>query len=208
MMLFDVPLHHTFHLAGRVGNTFDLRTVFDGSLVATRPDLAVTFVDNHDSQPMQALESTVADWFKPLAYALVLLRRAGLPCVFAADYDGAQYTEQRWGGEPQDVVMSSFRTFLDTCLALRRELGDAVQEDHFDHANVVGWVRRTHALVVVVLMSNGGEGRAPIGTGAPGLRLVDATGACPDPIVTDADGLAEFRCPGPGVSLWVGRPAQ
>ncbi len=205
MMLFDVPLHFTFHLAGRVGNGFDLRTIFHGSLVATRPDLAVTFVDNHDSQPMQALESTVADWFKPLAYALILLRRDGLPCVFAADYDGADYTEQRWGGEPERVTMTSFRAFLDTCLSLRRELGDAAQEDHFDHPNVVGWVRRTDGLVVVVLMSNGGEGRSRIGTGIPGAVLAEVTGTDPDVLVADADGYAEFRCPGPGVTIWATR---
>ena len=58
MMLFDVPLHFAFHRAGLEGNAFDLRTIFDGSLVAARHDMAVTFVDNHDSQPMQALEST------------------------------------------------------------------------------------------------------------------------------------------------------
>jgi alpha-amylase len=208
MSLFDVPLHYTFHLAGRVGSSFDLRTVFHGSLVAARPELAVTFVDNHDSQPMQALESPVADWFKPLAYALVLLRRDGLPCVFAADYDGADYTEQRWGSQPEHVTMTSFRPFLDTCLALRRELGDAAQEDHLDHPNVIGWVRRTDDLLVVVLMSNGGDGHARIATGVPRVALADATGADPDPITTDPDGAAEFRCPGRGVSLWVGRPAS
>ncbi len=142
MMLFDVPLHFAFHRAGIEGNSFDLRTIFDGSLVAARHDMAVTFVDNHDSQPMQALESTVADWFKPLAYALILLRREGFPCVFHADYYGAAYTEQRWGEEPVDVEMTSHREFLDLCLALRRDLGDADQSDAFDHSNVIGWVRR------------------------------------------------------------------
>lgn len=207
MMLFDVPLHYTFHLASRVGSSFDLRTVFDGSLVAARPDLAVTFVDNHDSQPMQALESPVDGWFKPLAYALILLRRDGLPCVFGADYDGAEYAEAPWGEQPVHVRMDSFRGFLDTCLALRRDLGDAGQEDHFDHPNVVGWVRPGSDLTVVVLMSNGDEGRARLAVGSAGLRLEDMTGSVPGPITTDAQGAAEFRCPGRGVSLWVGRAA-
>jgi alpha-amylase len=207
MMLFDVPLHHTFHRASRAGNGFDLRTVLDGSLVAARPELAVTFVDNHDSQPMQALESPVEDWFKPLAYALVLLRRDGLPCVFGADYDGAAYTEGRWGEDPVEIRMLSFRDLLDTLLAVRAELGDAVQHDAFDHPNVIGWTRTGPGLAVVVLMSNGDEGRARIDLGRAGLRLTDATGSVPGEIRTDAHGSAEFRCPGRGLSVWVGRQA-
>jgi alpha-amylase len=205
MMLFDVPLHFAFHRAGLEGDGFDLRTIFDGSLVAARHDMAVTFVDNHDSQPMQALESPVADWFKPLAYALILLRREGFPCVFQADYDGAAYTEQRWGEEPVDVEMASHRPFLDVCLALRRDLGDADQVDAFDHSNVVGWVRRRDGLVIVVLMSNGGNGAQRFDTGRPDTQFTDVTGGLPDGIRTDAAGSAEFRCPGRGVSVWVAR---
>ena len=208
MRLFDVPLHYTFHLAARAGSAFDLRTLFDGSLVASRPQSAVTFVDNHDSQPLQALESPVADWFKPLAYALILLRRGGQPCVFAADYDGATYTEQRWGEEPTTVRMTSFRAFLDLCLTLRRELGeDAEQADAFGHPNVIGWVRRRPGLIVVALLSNGEAGTSRLDTGAPeGTEFRDATGTWPGRVRTDADGTATFHCPAGGVSIWVARP--
>ncbi len=202
MMLFDVPLHFTFHRAGLEGRDFDMRTLFDRSLVASRPELAVTFVDNHDSQPMQALESPVADWFKPLAYALVLLRRDGLPCVFHADYYGAAYTEQRWGGEPVDVEMPSLRPFLDACLALRRELGEAEQVDHMDHPATIGWVRRSAGCTVVVLMSNGDQGTKVIPTGLRHTPFVDVTGSVHGHVTTDDDGVAEFRCPGGGVSVW------
>jgi alpha-amylase len=125
--------------------------------------------------------------------------------VFGADYDGATYTEQRWGEPPVEVVIPTMRPFLDTCLALRRQLGDATQEDHFDHPNVVGWVRRSDDLLVVVLMSNGGPGHARIATGVPDLQLVDATAADPGPIRTDEQGAADVRCAGRGVSVWVGR---
>jgi glycosidase len=82
MRLFDVPLHFNLHRASKAGNEFDLRTVFDGTLVKENPLMAVTFVDNHDSQPGQSLESWVDDWFKQHAYALTMLRRDGYPCVF------------------------------------------------------------------------------------------------------------------------------
>lgn len=208
MMLFDVPLHFTFHLASRVGSAFDLRRVFDGSLVSARPERAVTFVDNHDSQPLQALESPVEDWFKPLAYALVLLRREGMPCVFVADYDGATYIEQRWGELPVDIRMTSFRSLLDVLLGLRRELGDADQLDHFGHPNVVGWVRRGPRLVVAVLMSNGDEGRARMPIGRPGLEMREVTGSEHPALVTDEHGAAEFTCPARGLAVWVGRMGE
>lgn len=56
----------------------------------THPTNAVTFVDNHDSQPHEALESWVDDWFKQSAYALILLRRDGYPVVFYGDYYGIE----------------------------------------------------------------------------------------------------------------------
>src|SRR5690242_21568427 len=69
----------------------DALPIFDGTLVRGDPMKAVTFVDNHDSQPCQGLESTVEPWFKLLAYALILLRADGYPCVFYPDYYGAEY---------------------------------------------------------------------------------------------------------------------
>lgn len=45
---------------------------------------------NHDTQPYQALEVPIADWFKPLAYSLILLRCSGYPCVWYGDLYGAK----------------------------------------------------------------------------------------------------------------------
>ena len=52
----------------------------------------MTFVDNHDTQPGQALESWVAPWCRPLAYACILLRSEGLPCVFYGDLYGIPHS--------------------------------------------------------------------------------------------------------------------
>ncbi len=49
--LFDVPLHYNFQAASKAGNSYDLRTIFDNTLVQDQPTLAVTLVDNPDSQP-------------------------------------------------------------------------------------------------------------------------------------------------------------
>jgi alpha-amylase len=92
--VFDVPLHYNFHIASRLGGYYNMQDILKGTLMQERPTNAVTLVDNHDSQPLQALESPVEDWFKPLAYAIILLRQQGYPCVFYADYYGAEYEDR------------------------------------------------------------------------------------------------------------------
>jgi len=72
MSLFDVPLHARFHDASNGGNGYDMRTILDGTLMKEQPAKAVTFVENHDTQPCQSLMSPVEPWFKPHAYALIL----------------------------------------------------------------------------------------------------------------------------------------
>ena len=45
---FDVPLHYRLYEASKQGPDFDLRTIFQRTLVEKRPWDAVTFVDNHE----------------------------------------------------------------------------------------------------------------------------------------------------------------
>lgn len=45
---FDVPLHDNLWRAGKAGPEYDLRTIFDNTVVSIRPEAAVTFVDNHE----------------------------------------------------------------------------------------------------------------------------------------------------------------
>ena len=129
--LVDVRLHMNLFEAGQAGADYDLRTIFNDSLVQIKPDKAVTFVENHDTQRGQALESTVEEWFKPAAYALILLREQGLPCVFYGDYYGisGQYAQQ------------DFKEVLDHLLAIRKDLAYGEQTDYFDDPNCIGWVR-------------------------------------------------------------------
>ena len=100
----DVRLHNNLYDASLEGAEYDLTTIFDHSLVKNHPEHAVTFVDNHDTQRGQALESTVKEWFKPSAYALILLRKDGLPCLLYGDYYGID-------GE---FAQESFKVVLDT----------------------------------------------------------------------------------------------
>ena len=54
--LFDVPLHYNFYNASNDPN-YDMSKILEHTLVNENPCMAVTFVDNHDTQPGQALQS-------------------------------------------------------------------------------------------------------------------------------------------------------
>ena len=62
-----------------------MRKIWDGTVTQTNPMDAVTLVDNHDTQVGQSLEMWVNPQFKPLAYALILLRVDGYPCVVSTN---------------------------------------------------------------------------------------------------------------------------
>ena len=202
MSLFDVPLHYQFYRASRAGSRFDLRTIFNNTLVKEQPGLSVTFVENHDSQPCQSLESTVEDWFKPIAYALILLRREGYPCVFYADYYGAQYSDKKCR-EGKLVKLESHRWLIDKFLEARRRYGHGDQQDYFDHPNIIGWTRLGDRGAMAVLVSNGGDGSKWMSLFRPGTTFRDLTGHIPEKVVTNAHGWGNFPCRGGKVSVWV-----
>ncbi|MDX1932899.1 MAG: alpha-amylase [Capsulimonadales bacterium] len=201
LSLFDVPLHFRFHRASREGRDFPLNEIFDGTLVRTRPMQAVTFVENHDTQRCQSLESPVEDWFKPLAYALILLRESGYPCIFYADYYGARYRE----GDIE-VEMPSHRFLIDRFLKARREFAYGEQRDYTDHPTCIGWVRlgdSEHPGAMAVVMSNGDDGFKTMSVDRPDTVFCDLTGHCEERIVTDGEGKADFPCRGGSVSVWI-----
>jgi alpha-amylase len=197
--VFDVPLHLRLAEASRAGREFDLRTIFDGSIVAARPSLAVTFVDNHDTEPGQSLASWVEPWFKPIAYALILLRRDGYPCVYAADY---------WGGPHAPDPLASFGLLIDTLLQVRHAHGYGDQHDAFAQPNCIAWVRTgdaEHPGSMVVVVSNGDAGRVRVNAFAANALFADALGRAAGEVTADADGMGEFHCPAGSLAAWVQR---
>jgi len=203
---FDMPLHYHFHNASRAGGNHDMRRLFDGTLVQQRGHEIVTFVENHDSQPLQSLESVVEAWFKPLAYALILLRREGYPCVFYADYFGAEYEDFGRDGRRHRVILPSHRWLIDRFLRARREYAWGPQVDYFDHWNLVGFVRlgdARHPKAMAVLMSDAEGGTKWMEVGRANARFVDLTEHLAGPVVTNEAGWGEFGCRGGSVSVWV-----
>lgn len=206
MSVFDVCLHYNFHYASRAGGSYDMRRLLDGTLMKHRPTHAVTFVENHDSQPLQALESPVEPWFKPLAYATILLRREGYPCIFYADYYGADYSDKGQDGNRYSIHMPSHRWLLDKFLYARKHYAYGDQYDYFDDDNVVGWTRlgsEAHPRTMAVIMSDGAAGSKWMEVGKPHTQFVDLTEHIAEPVQTNEHGWGAFRCRGGSVSVWV-----
>ena len=199
LTLFDVPLHYNFYQAGNQRKDFDLRTIYDGSLVKSNPMNVVTFVDNHDSQRHQALESYVAEWFKIPAYALILLRDDGYPCLFYGDYYGIGGGDGIPGRKPE----------LDPLLEARKKYAYGEQVDTFDNPNVIAWQRmgdNDHpGSGVAALISNNEDGWKDLAFGKEmaGTIWKDCTGHITDPVTLSDEGKGTFYVKGCSVSVWI-----
>lgn len=201
MSVFDVPLHYNFHSASKSGGYYDMRRILDGTMMQQNPTNAVTFVENHDSQPLQALESPVEPWFKPLAYALILLRQEGYPCIFYADYFGVSYSDRGY-----DIYMPSHRWLIDKFLYARQNYAYGEQYDYFDRPDIIGWTRlgdEEHPQAMAVIMSDGAGGSKWMEVGKPNSQFYDLTEHIKEPVYTNEFGWGEFFCPGGSVSVWV-----
>lgn len=196
--LFDVALHYNMHQASLDGKSYDMRKIFDDSLVSEHPMIAVTFVDNHDSQPDQSLESFVEPWFKKIAYGLILLRKDGYPCVFYGDYYGIN------GENPMD----GHKEMIDQLIDIRKRYAYGEQTDYFESENLIGWVRHGDekhpgSLAVVISTGDMNSLRMKVGEDQAGKTYVELTGENTKEIVIDEEGYAEFEV-GPGsLSCWV-----
>lgn len=173
--LVDVRLHQNLFEASQAGANYDLRGIFTDSLVELKPDKAVTFVDNHDTQRGQALEST---------------------CVFYGDYYGisGQYAQE------------DFKEILDRLLAIRKDLAYGEQNDYFDHANCIGWVRSgaENQSPIAVLISNDQENSKSMFVGQEWTNqtFVDLLGNHQGQVTIDEEGYGQFPVSARSVSVW------
>lgn len=198
---FDVPLHYNFYQASTSDSSYDMRNILNGTLVASNPIKAVTFVDNHDSQPGQALESTIQPWFKPLAYAFILTRAEGYPCVFYGDYYGTKGTTS--------YEIPALQDRLDPLLKARKHYAYGPQHDYFDHHNIIGWTRegeisRTKSgLAALISNGLGGNKLMYVGTQHAGETWIDLTGNNSTVVTINNDGYGDFYVNGYSVSVYI-----
>ncbi|KAF8968147.1 glycoside hydrolase family 13 protein [Flammula alnicola] len=157
---FDVPLHMNFNQASRERTRYDLRKILHDTIVQVKPNDAVSFVDNHDSLFInvfqiegQSLESWVRDNFKIQAYAIILLRGYGHPCVFYGDL----YPNKECYNE-------NIARNITLLLEARKKFAYGPTEDYLAHPNYIGFVRKgdaTHQGCAVIL-SNKEDGSSTL----------------------------------------------
>ncbi len=198
LSLFDVPLHFRFLDAANSGGAFDMRTIFDGTLTKNNPLKSVTFVDNHDSQPGQALESWVPAWFRPLAYALILLRQDGYPCVFYGDYYGIEHDD-----------IPDMRDKLVPLMKAREHYAYGKQNEYLDHPDIIGWTREgdsehgNSGMAVLMTNAKGGSKKMYVGKHFAGMKFHDYMGGHDKMVTIDKDGNGEFFVGDGSVAVWI-----
>ncbi|WP_054414673.1 alpha-amylase domain-containing protein [Hymenobacter sp. DG25A] len=189
--LFDVPLHYTFQDMSNGNGTWDMRGLqFAGFTEANGP-LSVSFVDNHDTdQQGGALYSPVVN-LKMLAYAYILTREKGYPCVFYRDY-------YEYGLGAQIKKLMGIRK--------ANGYGAGFEYTSVDDADVYAYSRAgdaTHA-GLLLLLNDGSSARSKgITTPFKSTTLTDKTGNNTSTISTDANGYGVFPVNARSYSVWV-----
>ncbi|TVY73368.1 Alpha-amylase [Lachnellula suecica] len=202
MSLFDSPLVDNFSSISKTEKA-DLRKVFDKSFLKLRPLNAVTLVTNHDTQSGQTVETPVEAFFKPMAYALILLRAEGYPEVFYGDLYGTKKEDKPEGPVPHvaDLVLA------------RKLYAYGKQDDYFNDANCVGFVRhgtaeRPNGLACVMSNTGPGQIKMAVGDMHAGEKWTDVLGNEEREVEIGGDGFGLFPCAGTSVSVWVSKDAQ
>jgi len=192
-----------FSQASKQRSRYDLRNILKNTIVNTKPNDAVTFVDNHDTVEGQSLESWVESSFKVQAYVIILLRGHGYPCVFYGDL----YPNR----ECYDATVAKNLTML---IEARRKFAYGGTHDYFVQKNCIGFVRTGDAshLGCAVVISNKEEfegftqnirmnvGITYAGTVFRSFMQNDGR------VGIDAEGWGNFSCFANHVQVWV--PAE
>ena len=186
--LFDVPLHYTFVSMSQGDGSWDMRGLKFAGLTEQRGSLSVSFVDDHDSDsPLSPVSSPVIN-LKMLAYAYILMRDKGYPCVFWKDfYD--------YGLGNQIAKLIGIRK--------RFAFGGSFEHPESDR-NVYVYSRTgdaTHPGLVLIL-NDGGATKKTVTTRFKNATLVEQTGSSSNTVKTDAQGRADFPVSARSYAVW------
>lgn len=214
--LFDVKLVYNFHDMSQ-GRLHDIRRIFDDTLVQYNPNRAVTFVTNHDTQEMQSLAAPIEPWFIPHAYALILLRKAGHPCVFWGDILGNAGPRPRLptcGGRLVRLIKARELYAYGEQMDFYPEIGCKTVTPKHD-AELFTWVRTWTSpmhgkigLVVLVSISWGfRKKRVIVSPECAGQIFTDLMGWSWSGVEINKSGIGEFPVGPRSISVWTWRDA-
>ena len=194
--IFDFSLRTAFENMSKA--EFDIRKLKKIGLVNSQyGDKAVTFVDNHDTSRGK-LSKGVAS-YKYQAYAYILLREKGRPCIFWKDY----YQQKMKEG-------------LDKLLVARKHFayGPGYEVNNNDK-DVYSYVRAGRDKVqgdgLVMMISDGYSqeiATKKINSRQPNTRFYDLTGNVKGFVKTNENGIGHFKvhqAEENGWSVWVPR---
>lgn len=181
--LFDFPLHKVFAETLNANGTGDLRSLRFAGFTEVDGTLSVPFVENHDTDSAFPVVHQ-----KLLAYAYMLLRDKGYPCVFYKDY-----YEYHLGPAISQLIQ------------IRRDHahGPSWEHDETD-ADVYVYSRAGNAEHTGLLLILCDQDAAPkqIRTPFRNARLRDLTGNQSGDVLTDAQGHGTFPVRGGSYSVW------
>ena len=189
--LFDVPLHYLFNDMSNGNGNWDMRGLQFAGFTEANGALSVSFVDNHDTdQTGGALFSPVSN-LKMLAYAYILTREKGYPCVFYRDF-----YEYGLGGQ------------LKKLIAIRKAnaYGAGNEYTSVNDANVYAYSRAgdaTHKGLLELLNDGGSSASKGITTPFANVTLTDATGNNAGTVTTNASGYGMFPVGARSYAVWV-----
>jgi alpha-amylase len=136
---------------------------------------------------------------------MILLRRDGYPCIFVADYYGAEYSDTGTDGNTHHIVMPSHQWMINQFLSVRRTQAYGDQYDYLDHPNCIGWTRtgdEKHRGGLAVVISTSDNGTKHMQANAD-TNYYDLTRHIRETITTNNEGWADFKCLAGKVSVWV-----
>jgi alpha-amylase len=188
--LFDVPLHYTFQDMSNGNGAWDMRGLQFAGFTESNPTLSVSFVDNHDTDHPGALYSPVTN-LKMLAYAYILTRANGYPCVFYKDY-------YNYGLGNQIKTLNGIRQ--------ANAYGAAAEYTSINDADVYVYSRAGDATHkgLLMLLNDGSTARTKtVTTPFKNATLTDKTGNRTGTVTTDANGTGNFPVNARSYSVWV-----
>ena len=187
--MFDVPLHYAFASMSQGNGAWDMRQLQFAGLTERRGSLSVSFVDNHDTDAASSPVSSPVVNLKMLAYAYILMRDKGYPCIFWKDFH-----EYGLGREIAKLI------------DLRKRYAFGGSYEHSESDSDVYAYSRTgdgaHPGLLLVL-NDGGNTAKGITTRFKSTTLVERTGSSTKEVKTDAGGHASFPIAARSYAVWV-----